>query len=227
MSIAEKLTTVADNQQKVFDAGKKAGYDAFWDVYQQNGNRTDYEMAFRKWPGDCIKPKYNIKPTGNNGQMFAYSTIDCDFDKYLAGLGLTLDFSGVTVANHLFYECKKMTGIGVVDLSNSGSCNLIFGNCQALTYITELKLSTKNSTYATAFNNCIKLKDLNVTGTIGINGLDVSTCTALSHDSLMTIINALEAKTSGTFSVKLGNTNLAKLTDAEKAIATQKGWTLA
>ena len=40
MSIAEKLTTVAENVPKVYEAGKKAEYDAFWDKYQNNGKRT-------------------------------------------------------------------------------------------------------------------------------------------------------------------------------------------
>ena len=46
---------------------------------------------------------------------------------------------------------------------------------------------------------------------------------------ILSILNCLkDYKDSGTtYTVTLGATNLAKLTDAEKAIATQKGWTLA
>jgi hypothetical protein len=43
----------------------------------------------------------------------------------------------------------------------------------------------------------------------------------------MSIINALQKKTSGTWTVTLGTTNLNKLDTNEKAIATDKGWTLA
>ena len=39
MSIAEKLITIAENEERVYESGKKAAYDRFWDVYQQNGNR--------------------------------------------------------------------------------------------------------------------------------------------------------------------------------------------
>ncbi|MBQ9096942.1 MAG: hypothetical protein IJY55_00920, partial [Clostridia bacterium] len=51
----------------------------------------------------------------------------------------------------------------------------------------------------------------------------------LTFDSLVSIILALKdySGTSTTKTVTLGATNLAKLTDSEKAIATQKGWTLA
>ena len=85
----------------------------------------------------------------------------------------------------------------------------------------------KETGYSGTFGGCKALENLLVHGTIGQNGFNVSQSTKLTHDSLMSIINALEAKTEGTWTVTLGATNLAKLTDAEKAIATQKGWTLA
>ena len=46
------------------------------------------------------------------------------------------------------------------------------------------------------------------------------------HDSLMSIINNLATVTT-TQTLTLGSTNLAKLSSEEKAIATNKGWTLA
>ena len=42
----------------------------------------------------------------------------------------------------------------------------------------------------------------------------------------MVVINGLQTVTE-TQTLTLGSTNLAKLTDAEKKIATDKGWTLA
>jgi hypothetical protein len=45
----------------------------------------------------------------------------------------------------------------------------------------------------------------------------------------MNVINILKdySGSGTTYTLTLGSTNLAKLTDAEKAIATEKGWTLA
>ena len=78
------------------------------------------------------------------------------------------------------------------------------------------------------FRECSALVDLNIVGTINATGLNVQQ-SPLSHDSLMSIINALADKTgvSGTWKVTLGATNLAKLTADEIAIAEGKGWTLA
>ena len=60
--------------------------------------------------------------------------------------------------------------------------------------------------------------------------IDISHLTQLDHSSLLVIINGLYdyvgAGSSGTRYIKLGDANLAKLTDEEKAIATNKGWTI-
>lgn len=59
--------------------------------------------------------------------------------------------------------------------------------------------------------------------------LNLSSCINLTHESLMNIINNLyDIATAGVQPQKLqlGSTNLAKLTDEEKVIATNKGWSL-
>lgn len=54
-----------------------------------------------------------------------------------------------------------------------------------------------------------------------------SNCTALSHDSIVAMIASLKDLTGQTAkSLTIGADNLAKLTDAEKAVATGKNWTL-
>ena len=73
--------------------------------------------------------------------------------------------------------------------------------------------------------NCPNLETIN--GEIAAKiSFDLSPCTKLTHDSLMNVINSIQTVTSSK-TLTLGTTNLAKLTDAEKQIATDKGWTLA
>lgn len=89
MSIAEKLTQIAENVPKVyeagyekgkaegggdggsydegFEAGKKAEHDAFWDIIQMNGKRNNYNTAFARWGAEYIRPKYKVIPTDVNG----------------------------------------------------------------------------------------------------------------------------------------------------------------
>ena len=69
MSIAEKLTTIAENEQKVYDAGFEAGKSqggdtdeafeqgrqaekkAIWDAITNSNKRKTYNRAFYEW--DC------------------------------------------------------------------------------------------------------------------------------------------------------------------------------
>ena len=56
--------------------------------------------------------------------------------------------------------------------------------------------------------------------------LNLVNCDKLTHDSIMVVINGLQTVTT-TQKLTLGTDNLAKLTEADKKIATDKGWTLA
>jgi hypothetical protein len=205
MTVAEKLTTIAENEQKVFDAGKKAEYDRFWDAFQENGERYlyNYGFAYEGWNADTYAPKYpiTIRGKGNGNYVYLYN----------------------------FFVVDTMVEISVLQNSDRGQPGETIGLFQnAINLKTIRKLTFDETTIINnVFWNCPALENLTMGGTIGQNGFDVSQSPKLTHDSLMSIINCLEAKAEGTWTVTLGATNLAKLTDAEKAIATQKGWTLA
>lgn len=78
----------------------------------------------------------------------------------------------------------------------------------------------------TMFQGCTSLTDLG--GFVGLKtNLDLSYCTKLTHDSIINVINKAADVTSSPKTLTLGSTNLAKISDEEKAIATAKGWTLA
>lgn len=201
------IEAMAAEQDAVFDAGKKAEYDRFWDLYQQNGARSAYNYAFSwgyGWTDELYNPQYPISVTGKNriANLFYYNNSVTD---------TKVEISILQIPD---------------DASQPGEATDVFNNATALKTIRKLTVD-RLTTFTRTFNKCAALENLTIGGTIGQNGFDVSASTKLTHDSLMSIINALEAKTSGTWTVTLGTTNLAKLTDAEKAIATQKGWTLA
>ena len=56
--------------------------------------------------------------------------------------------------------------------------------------------------------------------------LDLSPCPNLTKESLLNVFNEAADVTASPKTLTLGADNLAKLTDDEKAIATNKGWTL-
>lgn len=107
------------------------------------------------------------------------------------------DTSKVTKMDGMFCFCMNLGEVPLLDASNVKSTTYMFDYC--------MNLSTLGG-----------FKNLKV-------GLDLSTCTSLTHDSLMNVINNLATATA---TLTLGTSNLAKLTDDEKSIATAKGWTL-
>jgi hypothetical protein len=223
----ENLDTEVDN---VYEASKQAKDEAFWDEIQQNGNRVNYTYGFggHTWTNKNFKPKYDIKPTDSLG-IFILCQIG---DLRKSATGVDIDFSNSTrLSNAFAYSTIKY--VGVIDTRKASGSNIngLFMDSY-ITHIEELIFKSDGSqAVANLFNGCTLLEHLIVSGVIGKNGFNVSWSTKLSHDSLMSIIYALQDKTTDTSGTSwvctLGTANLAKLTDAEKAVATQKGWSLA
>lgn len=182
-----------------FADGKQAKQDAFWNSFQKNGTRTDYSYAFMYWSDDIYNPKYPIE--GSINQCLAYSTI-----------------TDTLVDMRVIYTKTTV-------------CATIFQNCRQLKTIRYIEFSPYADLRNTIFQNCDALETLKVGGTINSNNFDVHWSTRLSHDSLMSIIDALADKTSDTSGTEwvctLGTDNLNKLSAAEIAVATGKGWVLA
>ena len=119
---------------------------------------------------------------------------------------------------------EKIEDIGLLPSYYSGT----FRNCGSLKTIDIMRVQ-EDTKYNTTFNWSYALENLTIDGVIGQNGFSVQYSDKLSHDSLMSIINALKdysEDTSGTtWLVTFGSTNIAKLTADELQIISDKGWT--
>ena len=217
---------MASGVNDVHEAGKKTEYDAFWDACQGNGERTHYTYGFagNGWTDENFKPKYDIKPQNNANGLFRNTRI-VNLKQCIESCGVELDLSGVTSFVDGFRQNYNLKVLPKLDCSKLAGLTDVFTDATALETIEELKVS-ETTAYNSTFYNCNSLTHMIMTGVIAKN-IDLHWSTKLTHESLMSIINVLQTKTSGTWTVTLGTTNLNKLTDAEKAIATQKGWTLA
>ena len=227
MSIAEKLTTVAENVPKVYEAGQKSESDRFWDSYL-NGTYFPYRFAGNGWNDTTFNPSKNIAPSGSIEGMFRQTKI-ANLKGKLESCGVTLDLSKATAATFLFGYADALTSVPKINLSSVGSSTTyLFAYASKLQTIEELTISETVTFASTSFNGCSALTRLIMAGTLATNGLDLHWSTKLDKESLLSVINVLQDKKSvgGTWTVTFGSTNLAKLTDAEKAVATQKGWTL-
>ena len=214
------------------EEGIQTEYDRFWDAYQENGTKQGYVFAFagEGWNAETFKPKYDIQPVDSADMFYNFcnkGTATIDMVKHLANLGVKLDFSKATTFNYAFQNAR-ISKLGTIDFKSysGGTANMFYTT--TLTTIENMILYENKALSSSTFTNCKNLANLTISGVIAFN-FTVSACTKLTHDSLMSIINHLKdySGTGTTHTLTLGTTNLAKLTDEEKAIATEKGWTLA
>ena len=189
-------------------------------------NMTNMSYMF----GNCIHltsldvSNFNTSNVTDMNHMFYICQI-------LTELNLSnFDTSKVTDMSYMFYGCTGLIELDVnhFDISKVTTISSMFYKCENLTTLDvsnwDLSKITSNYYIADAFDYCISLVDFyppkNISG-----AMSVKNSTVLSHDSLMRIINNLITATS-TKTLTLGATNLAKLTEDEIAIATNKGWTV-
>lgn len=126
------------------------------------------------------------------------------------------DFSNGTSFGYAFGRNTSLVKIPLLDLGKATSVSGIVNSCTSLTTLGGFKdlgkaYRTTNSANYSSYK------------------LDLSASTLLTHESLMNVINNLydiAGKGCKTQSLVLGATNIAKLTEEEIAIATNKGWTV-
>lgn len=168
------------------------------------------------FPDGCGKKVWTL----NYCFEYCNSLIEISFP---AGFGASVENMYST-----FYMCSKIKSIVFPDGFGKKLSNIYngFSNCSALESISfPAGFGSMCKTFSGCFAECSSLTTIN--GGIEANvSLDLSPCTKLTHDSLMNIINSIQTVTSKQ-KLTLGSTNLAKLTEADKQIATDKGWTLA
>ena len=144
-----------------------------------------------------------------------------------------LNISNVTSMYYTFKGCTSLTTIPQLDTSNVVAVASIFEGCTALESIPLLDFS--NVGHAGSILNPSYLDDLvNLTYMGGFKNLkadlDIQKAPNLTVQSLMNVINNLYDfvgnGSTTTKTLKIGTTNLNKLTDEQKAVATNKGWEL-
>lgn len=134
-----------------------------------------------------------------------------------------LDTSNVTDMSYMFRDCHELTSIPELDTSHVTKMNYMFGYCFALTTIPALNASNVTD-FDSIFTSCSKLTSIGLYGfTRSIN----IASTALGHDAIVAFLNQAGTAYNSSQKITMGADKLALLSDEEKAIATNKGWTLA
>ena len=202
MSIADKLIMISENEQKVFEAGEKRGYDSLydimWDTIQDKGARTSYSAAFSNssWNDHTFRPKYDIKPSKSAGDMCRYSSFS-DLQSCLDYNGVKFDFSECTSVYQLFRDNKVLSTVAALDVSLvKGNCGGMFQSCSALSEIGLMTVSENNTGYNGTFQQATGLVTVRFAGVIA-NSMSFQWSPLLSADSVVSIISCLKQNTTG------------------------------
>ena len=224
MSIAEKIATITENEPRVYDSGVIRGaYEAGKLIaeekpYINTSKITDFYCYF--YYGHRLELLQYVDTS--NGKNFASMFAQCSTLTEIPQIDIS---SGTNLAS-MFDGCLQLEEIPQIDTSNGKNFASMFSFCKELSTIESINVS--NGTNLTnLFYSCDKLTEITFVGDIK-QSLDMRYSSLLTHDSLMSIINALydySTDTSGTnYTLTIGNTNIQKLTQEELGKIESKGW---
>ena len=188
MSIAQKLQTIAGNQETVY----KAGALNTWNEILDYGRRSAFNSAFQHWGSIFVRPTEKVVPTDvSSGNQTFESCPNLkkvekkyfDFSQKLKGAnnqqGWYFTFSG----------CPSLEEIQDIGMQADFGYINTFMWCVKLKKIEAIR-SDENTKWSKAFQACTILRHLRVEGTIAQNGFDLSASPMVTSESLYSVFKA-------------------------------------
>lgn len=225
MSIAEKLTTIAENEQRVFEAGRRS----FMETYQGNATDGSYLFASPAWGKSTFYPVKDISLQIRTFYYFSwFKTPYIDLAQRLEDCGVKiLPVTTGGAYTETFTNCH-VTRLPELDFSRipTQSFERTFYNAQLLVTIDKLILGEHTGTFNSTFERCNALKNIVIEGTIA-SSISFSS-SPLTLDSIRSIIASLKdySGTTTTKTLTLKATASQNLTDEDRQNITNKGWSL-
>ena len=228
---------------EVYQKGEEEMLDSMWEALQGGGKRTDYTSSFfnfTKYTKKTFKPKYDICPT--NAYEWTFYNLQGDKSLLLVEgqvnmkeleeeRGIKFDFSKCTNFQQAF--CNGLfSELNVIDISRA--TNLIYAFYGGYLGVDEMKLKrierlicSENTAFHTgSFTLNQKLYYIGFEGVVGTSiNLQHSPLTVESINKLFACLKDYSTL-GGTYTVTLKADRENMLTAEEKAVATNKGWTL-
>lgn len=211
MTPAEKLIKIAENEQKVYDAGveagkaqggdtdtaynegveagKKAQHEEFWENFL--GDKSDYSYAFCYWEDSAFYPTLDIIcpvhsqrvfMSFNNGSQKPFSLTE-----RLKQCGKTLDTSNMRTPSFMFAS-SYISEIPELNFTQATKLDGTFNSGFCLETIEKIILKGDGTqTFTTSTFNTTTLKNIAFEGVIGTN-IWFDKCTLLTAESYHSII---------------------------------------
>ena len=197
-ALSERILEACENTEKVYFAGKKDEYDAFWDAKQPGKGKPETMNGNfgGRWTVETFNPKYDIVPTSCPNLFFG-NYLKIDLVEHLKSIGRRLDFSQCDNQNSAFYMAN-FTHIGTA--SALGGYYNVFLDCKNLVTIDEWgdaqgREMTGNG-MTTTFSGCTALENIKIKGKFA-NDIYFHWSTKLKRASIESIVAALSDNVSG------------------------------
>lgn len=213
------LDEMAQSISRVYDNGHEHGFMEGFSSGEEEGLKRGEEWGAkveydRFWDACQRNGSRTSYVYGFSGTSWTDETYNPKYDIYA---------SGTNGANNLFLYSAITDAKVAITLDGTNTQNAFAGASLKRIPLIRLVGNVKFTTSFAVTNH--QLEYIRFEGEIR-NPINFSYCANLSQDSILNIIEHL-ATINTAQTLTLGTVNLGKLTDAEKAIATQKGWTLA
>lgn len=227
--------------------GEETMLDAMWEAIQGGGQRTTYNSALfdeTTFTKKTFKPKYDIRPTGANCYAWTQKAVP-DKEKIIAEgqvnmaelekeRGIVFDFSNVTNFS-IAFSGGLFSHLSTIDLKSATLLNMAFYGGYLSGSYDDLMIKrierlicyeTNNFANINCFGYQYRLEYIGFEGVVATS-IDLGTC-PLTVESINKLFACLKdySTLGGTYTVTLKADRENMLTAEEKAVATNKGWTL-
>lgn len=187
---------------------------SFFGMFDESGKLNTIDVS--KWDTSSAKDmgwmfsKTNV--THLDVSNFDTSNVTSMYAMFIGNTSLIqLDISNFDTSNVLTLKSAFAYWLGVNKALNISGLNL--------TKCTSMGGTFTSSDFGIIRSDGLRLPNIDMSN-IGLNG-----ATSLTIESIVGLLNALPQSDKG-YSFQIGSDNIAKLNDEQKAIATNKGWTL-
>lgn len=200
MSLQDKLTTVAENVPKVYEAGIAEGKVQesldFWNMFTANGTRGYYVYGFRGWGWTVANPLAKIRPTEQYYNILNHcpnlETIIPDNFDFSATPDIQTE--STSAYYHTFSNNPKLKAIPDMNMPPRGMYYTFF-NCPELERIERVQIK-ENTVLNRPFQALVSLKHLRIEGTIG-DDMFLADSKLLDKDSILNIFECLSTTVTG------------------------------
>lgn len=185
---------------------------------------------------ESVKIPYGVKKIGDHTFSYCESLTSINIPDSVTGIAgmafekceslknITIPDSVTSIGNYAFQFCINLTSITIPNrITQIGVYT--FANCKSLSSLV-IPNSVTNIDKS-AFGKCSKLEFVTLGDGFNANDLNLSASTLYTRETILQWLNALADRTGQTaYKLTIGATNLAKLTEEDILIATNKNWTL-